>query len=518
MSWLRDRALICLVGLSLTAGCGDDDATSGDGAPADGGALLDAAVSDGGGARACDEAEASAPPGPRAAIEVVRPGARLSDIYLVDLSGPFPICPVRVTPESLADGSGIVAGWSPDATMLAYAGGGAVQVVDARGDRPAAPVRVTPEGATSCCALEWSPDSRWIGFAAVDAEGQGDSYVSQVVDGAVGDAIDIVPGMATSVPAWRPGGGGMLVRDLGAGSPLPLYWIPMNATGPGSAELVTDQASTARWSPAGDRLVYSVMSDGRTELYVVDLDGDALGVARLVTTHAGSGHVFDNYHWSPDGTRLLYLVAGSPSRLFTVDVTAPTPTARRVDDPDLGPVSHLALGWVSAERIHYQGGGNVLYLVDLADGNPGPSRDPSGGLETNAIAPDHRSMIAETIVDEQYLAPVWVSLAPGGPPPRPFDGTTPNFGYWYSFTGDSQRVLYAVQLPTQLGERRRYRLHVFDPTDPAAEPVFLLETHLESAIPRMGPETSFLLWEDEPDRPAVLYHGDLAAAADLEVV
>jgi Tol biopolymer transport system component len=222
--------------------------------------------------------------------------------------------PVQITQPPIHD---IPLEWSRDGTRLLLirvtpcpegdCDGGDLYVVDSDGSDL---IRLNPEGTLApCCGpASWSPDGTQVAFGAVsqNAAGAPDFTRSAVyVAEADGSRVEAItePGAFTEAARWSPDGDWIVFNKKSGpvgvkGSDL--YLVHPN--GSGLSAITTEGAAGksdqvgAVWSPDGTRLLFIVVPGGpvkRGDLWIVDLDGTDL--TRLTDTPAQ----YLGYSWQP---------------------------------------------------------------------------------------------------------------------------------------------------------------------------------------------------------------------------
>jgi Tol biopolymer transport system component len=121
----------------------------------------------------------------------------------------------------------------------------------------------------------------------------------------------------------------------------------VNVDGSGLTQL-TDwpmNASYPNWSPDGTRIVFNDNSDNASttvalNVWVMNADG----THRTQLTHNTGGAWDFGADWSPDGTKIVYVVGSRNNALAVMNADGSEPTViwtdtsgRRLDDADWGP-------------------------------------------------------------------------------------------------------------------------------------------------------------------------------------
>ena len=186
--------------------------------------------------------------------------------------------------------------WSPDGRYIAFLAGhigGAITrtnlylyVVGANGGRVRELARCGV--CNSQERLAWSPDSRWLAFAA-------DTGL-YAVDIARGTLRPLGVSSRGAMAAWSPSG-----SRIAFTSDRHLYSVRPDGSGLARIATLHQPSSLVDldWSPDGTRIVF----DGSDSIYVVDADGSHL--KELLGGGIGSGPGVPS--WSPNGRRILYV-------------------------------------------------------------------------------------------------------------------------------------------------------------------------------------------------------------------
>jgi Tol biopolymer transport system component len=224
--------------------------------------------------------------------------------------------------------------WSPDGSRLAFTFGTELYLFDSRdGTQRLLPTGVEVDGASRPA---WSPDGTELAFASVLTE--------EVVN--------------------EPGPGGKY--SSGATSSLSdLYAIHVDR---GTVRKLTSgkQTTDPAWAP-GRQIVYSSLSQGRWELFVIEPDG-----THRALTEGGAG-VNRRASWSPDGSEIAFLrdAGGLQARLNAI----------RPDGTGFRQLSNLPIDLVQGDQPAWSPDGSMIAVstsinghLDIITGNK-PGRD-----------------------------------------------------------------------------------------------------------------------------------------------
>jgi Tol biopolymer transport system component len=257
-------------------------------------------------------------------------------LFVADLDGEA-LEPVQLVSTMEIDGGLGLPMWSADGTRIAYRGDleetgtYALWVQDADTVDPKEPVQVSLDGASQAW---WTPGGETLVYAfdqdddgvdeifIVDASGAGDPDVHDPgADGEV-HAIALAPD-GRALTYW-------------IGDPEAMYGerrlLPIDGDMFGAAGSVHTEARVipgrTRWSPDSTRLLYVVDADGQRESWLVELDGTSPGRPLQVSHPFGPGEQAGSHYFDPTGSAVYY---------FTVATDGPPTTASALHYVSLGP-------------------------------------------------------------------------------------------------------------------------------------------------------------------------------------
>jgi dipeptidyl aminopeptidase/acylaminoacyl peptidase len=175
----------------------------------------------------------------------------------------------------------------------------------------------------------FTPDGRHILYVRLDERWTDHQIVKIGVDGTAPEVIledrdffDYHYGRSFGYPTVSPDGAQVLFRSHRSG--WIGYWsVPIDGGTPRPIAPEEADQEGATWSPDGRFVAYTSNRNGTVDLRIVPADGGEPRV--LVAPELG---VCQHPAWSPDGTRLAYLLATptGPADLYVVDVAGGAPT------------------------------------------------------------------------------------------------------------------------------------------------------------------------------------------------
>lgn len=146
------------------------------------------------------------------------------------------------------------------------------------------------------------------------------------------------------------------------------------------------QVREAAWSPAGDRIAFTSLVDGRWHVLTIRPDGT--GLANL-TEDLPAGRSAIDPAWSPDGSRIVYALEGDPASqgLMIMNSDGSGKRYLTVGSHDLDPTW---LGDIVAfTRRDTTSGATDLWRVSVSGFGPLMRLTYSGTAHSPAFAPDH---------------------------------------------------------------------------------------------------------------------------------
>lgn len=199
---------------------------------------------------------------------------------------------------------------APGETLAVYRefeGGTDLWLVDAGSGAPLR--KVTDDGSGDLLgAPDWSPDGELLAYTRLVAEDDADVFVAPSAGGA---ASRLVSGPAMDDGATFSPDGTRLAYVSREGATE--YDILLRTLEDGSVTRLTSndvKDASPQWSPDGSRIAFRRVSEGVSDIWVMDSDGK--GAQRLTD---GAGDDFDP-RWSPDGGVLLF----TSDRLGSYDI------------------------------------------------------------------------------------------------------------------------------------------------------------------------------------------------------
>lgn len=197
-----------------------------------------------------------------------------SDLWRIEGDGAGPATLVLDQPQVIRNGA-----YTPDGARIVFREGEApvadIHALPVDPEGRAMPVALTPLVATEAGERSpvVSPDGRWLAFTS-DVRGRWDVYV-RPLDGA-GSPVHVSP-LGGEEPVWAPSGGVLYFRTLS--DDLAAVSLPLPADGRTAAPRTL--FSTAPYLSSDGRAQYAVAPDGTRFLFLLRIEGGALGWVRL---------------------------------------------------------------------------------------------------------------------------------------------------------------------------------------------------------------------------------------------
>ena len=261
----------------------------------------------------------------------------------------------------------------------------------ARADGTESRAVALPDGFASATFPCWSPDGKWVAFAAFDASGR--NPMIRVAPASGGPSTAVASG---TTPTWSRDGSKIAYVASGRAD-FATDWSSLGRNDE-RVEAVTLRGSKAgevetlakgiwpKWSPTDDRLAFVGRAESNWDVYVRSPDG--LGLVRLTDDPALDTQPV----WTLDGRSIVFLSdRGNRWDLHRVSSTDRTRLerlsdhSRREDNPSLSPDGRRVA--FNADRNRPGGSiqildldrGTVRTFPEHSDGDQDPAWSPDGG-------------------------------------------------------------------------------------------------------------------------------------------
>ena len=293
--------------------------------------------------------------------------------------------------------------------------------------------------------------------------------------------------------------------DLDANRSGSNIWM-VAVSGGAARELTTSgKDSRPRWSPDGKSIAFLSSRGGVPQVYIISLAGGE--PARLTSISTGA----DNELWSPDGKSIAF-TSGVYADCKDDACNAQRDAAREKDKVKAHVYEKLLFrhwtDWSDGKRSHLfivsSSGGTMRDLTPGADYDVPPFN--LGEPEPVSFSPDSRELCftANTDKDEAYSTngDLFTVAADGSSQPQRITSNPANdWGGVYS--PDGKWIAYRAQMQPGY-ESDRWRLMLYDRTQPGAKPVNLTEkfdANVESVNWSADSKTIYFETEEKGELP-----------------
>jgi Tol biopolymer transport system component/DNA-binding winged helix-turn-helix (wHTH) protein len=341
--------------------------------------------------------------------------------------------------------------WSPDGRSIAFSrGGGSVDGHNLyRMDADGSDVQPLTETEISIRGLDWTPDGRHVVFSSYRS---GTYSLRKVnVDDETGSWVPVT-GEQLSSPSVADRTGALVYEKMTFEMDVWALDLAADSTAPGggppSRPLLTSTRRDfeVRYSPDGDRLVFTSSRSGALELWLSDADGSH---PTKLTDFGGA--FLGTPRWHPNGERVAFFAnVDGQADVYVMDVPGGVPEQVRIPEGD-GASNDWVAGWSRDGQWLYfasdRSGSWQLWKV-RPDGTGLTQVTESGGL---AAA---ESVDGDTLFYSKRGTPgLWMRPTDGGPERKVLDDlASDDWGNW-AVTGEG---LYFIRR-TEGGPRVAYR-------------------------------------------------------------
>ena len=280
--------------------------------------------------------------------------------------------------------------WSPDGKKLLFLsdGGGGLDLWTMNPDgtgrvRLTESGRIVPIPGLSGYGADWSADGKGIVYTSCLFD---DAAIQEVnlsairteadiwiMDADGGNKKQLTTGGDARLPLWQPHGDRIAYLSEGAGNRE--IWV-MQSDGTGKAQVTFSEGDVTgySWSPDGTRIAYVVAAPPGTQpefsLWVIKSDGS--GSEQLTTGNRDRSPV-----WSPDGARIAFRSESRDRALWVMESDGSGLAPLGPDNP-----TYMMQQWSPDGRTILASDGNDLYAIPLED----PAAPASPGFEVVSAA------------------------------------------------------------------------------------------------------------------------------------
>ena len=224
-----------------------------------------------------------------------------------------------VTQLTFGQTTSILPTWSPDGSQIAFLsnmGSGGIYVMNADGSDIRLLIDAPADGPI------WSPDGSQIAFSR-RISGVRELYLANSDGTNVRRLTD--NSLDEQFPAWSPDGSQLVFAAVAPNSNGESDIYLINADGSGQRVLTNAPGSERQpiWNPDGSRIIFTTRFNSfgnptQSDIFSIDTQGGSL--TRLASNKDAPNREFLFPRFTPDGSRILYLLIGSsPNGIFSMN-------------------------------------------------------------------------------------------------------------------------------------------------------------------------------------------------------